>query len=72
MNVKLKRNKRLIGDIDIYARKGDKIDIYEVKCSYRLAKAKKQLEKAKKFLGLNDVTRYFYCGESDLLLKIKK
>jgi len=71
-NVKLKRNKKLIGEIDIYARKGARIDIYEVKCSYRIAKAKKQLKKVKKFLDIKDGEKYFYCGNSDLLLLIKE
>ena len=71
-NVKLKRDGRLIGEIDIYARKGARIDIYEVKCSYRIAKAKKQLKKAKNFLEIEDGKKYFYCGNSDLLLCIRE
>lgn len=71
-NVKLKKDGKLIGEIDIYARKGTKIDIYEVKCSYRIAKAKKQLKKVKKFLEIEEGKKYFYCGNSDLLLCIKE
>ena len=70
-NVPLKRNDRLIGEIDIYARKGTRIDIYEVKCSYRIAKAKKQLKKVKSYLELDDVHNYFYCGNSDLLIELE-
>ena len=70
-NVKLERNQRLIGEIDIYARKGTRVDIYEVKCSYRIAKAKKQLKKVKAYLKLKDVHNYFYCGNSDLLIKLE-
>ena len=72
INVPLKHNKKLIGEIDIYARKGTRIDIYEVKCSYRIAKAKKQLKKVKKFLEIEEGNNYFYCGNSDLLLRIKE
>ena len=71
-NVQLKKDGRLIGEIDIYARKGNRIDIYEVKCSYRIAKAKKQLKKVKKFLEIERGKKYFYCGNSDLLLCIKE
>jgi len=69
-NVKLKKDERLVGEIDIYARKGTRIDLYEVKCSYRIAKAKKQLKKAEKFLKIENGRKYFYCGNSDLLLCI--
>ncbi|MBU4502749.1 MAG: hypothetical protein KKA79_09195 [Nanoarchaeota archaeon] len=72
INVPLKRNKKLIGEIDVYARKGSRIDLYEVKCSYRIAKAKKQLKKVKKFLEIKEGSNYFYCGNSDLLLCIKE
>lgn len=71
-NVKLKGSKRLVGEIDVYARKGTKIDIYEVKCSYRIAKAKKQLKNAKKFLKLEEGGEYFYCGDSDTLMCIEE
>jgi len=71
-NVKLRRNDRLIGEVDIYARKGTKIDIYEVKCSYRVTKAKKQLKRVKEILDLTEGDWYFYCGNSDVLLQIKE
>ncbi|MDP2908972.1 MAG: hypothetical protein Q8N77_04165 [Nanoarchaeota archaeon] len=71
-NVKLKKDERLVGEIDIYARKGTRIDIYEVKCSYRITKAKKQLKRVKAFLELKDGNEYFYCGSSNLLLCLGK
>ena len=71
-NVVLKEDKKLVGEIDIYARKGFRIDIYEVKCSYRINKAKKQLKKVKKFLKIEKGKNYFYCGNSDLLMCIKE
>lgn len=67
--VPLMGEKRLIGEIDVYAVKGSEIDLYEVKCSYREKKARKQLTRAKKFLKLDDKCRtFFYCGESGLLV----
>ena len=42
-NIVLKKKKRSLGEIDILAKKGNSIDLYEVKCSYRITKAKKQV-----------------------------
>ena len=63
---------RRIAEIDILAVAGQYCDIYEVKCSYRLAKAKKQLGKIKKILSRDSFVRdsFFYCGESRKLIKI--
>ena len=57
------------GEIDVYARKGDRIDLYEVKCSHRITKAKKQLKRARKCLG-REGNSYFYCGSSGLLMLV--
>ena len=45
LHVKIESKKRSLGEIDIVAKKGNKIDLYEVKCSHRILKAKKQLNK---------------------------
>jgi hypothetical protein len=50
------------------ARKGSKIDIYEVKCSHRIIKAKKQLQRIRRFIKTTNA--YFYCGSSGLLMQI--
>ncbi|MDP2906359.1 MAG: hypothetical protein Q8O03_00300 [Nanoarchaeota archaeon] len=71
-NVKIKKDQRLIGEIDVYARKGTRIDIYEVKCSYRIVKAKKQIKKVRRLLEIEDGNGYFYCGSSDSLFCVKK
>lgn len=71
-NVKIKKDQRLIGEIDIYARKGTRIDIYEVKCSYRIVKAKKQIRKVRRLLEIEDGNGYFYCGNSDSLFCVKQ
>ncbi len=65
-----KRSKRrIIGEIDLVGVKKDGLDLYEVKCSYRIVKAKKQLRKAKRILTTTEalkqaINAYFYNGES--------
>ena len=63
------RTKRSIGEIDIVAKRGDKFDIYEVKCSYRIHKAKKQLKKFRKILNMEDKRgkNFFYCGITGII-----
>ena len=55
---------RKLAEIDLLAERDDgDCDAFEVKCSYRKVKAKKQLRKIKKLVP--EVKRtYFYCGES--------
>ncbi|MBI5398580.1 hypothetical protein HZB03_03895 [Candidatus Woesearchaeota archaeon] len=64
---------RCVAEIDILAMKGDFYDIYEVKCSHRIAKAKKQLRKIKKLLSTTSRIRqvFFFCGESKTLIQVK-
>ena len=69
-NVKIPGRKRNLGEIDLIGRKGDNIDLYEVKCSHRIVKAKKQLERAKRILQLGNSKSYFYCGSSGALTGI--
>ena len=70
VNVPIRHAKRSLGEIDILAKKGDRLDLYEVKCSYSILKAKKQLARMKKYLKLTDARSYFYCGNSKLLVTI--
>ena len=58
--------RRLVGEIDILAIKGSHYDVYEVKCSFRISKARRQLEKIKKHPSVSGSIRnmFFYCGES--------
>jgi len=70
LKVPLKRSKRSIGEIDIIAKKGSRLDLYEVKCSYRILKAKKQLSRIKRHLNLDNARSYFYCGSSKLLVTV--
>ena len=52
VNVPVKYSKRSVGEIDIMAKKGNMLDLYEVKCSYRILKAKKQLNRIKRYLNI--------------------
>jgi hypothetical protein len=69
-----KRNKkRLVAEIDILAFKEGKYDIYEVKCSYRFYKARRQLAKIRKLLHKESKminNSFFYCGESKTLMNM--
>lgn len=67
-NMHFQISRKSEAEMDIVARKGNRIDIYEVKCSYRLAKAKQQLKRAKRILKATNT--YFYCGSSKNLQNI--
>ena len=70
VNVPVKYEKRLLGEIDIIARKGNRFDFYEVKCSYRIVKAKKQLQRIRRYFRFHNGRNYFYCGNSKLLVTV--
>jgi len=70
VNVKVASRKRSLGEIDIVARKGSKIDLYEVKCSHRIVKAKKQLQRMRRLMNLDKSRTYFYCGSSGALVGV--
>jgi hypothetical protein len=60
------KKRRRIAEIDILAKKDCRYDAYEVKCSYRKTKARKQLRKIKKLMPQIRKT-FFFCGESGIL-----
>ena len=70
VNVKVAGKKRSLGEIDIVAKKGNKVDLYEVKCSHRILKAKKQLQRMKRLMNLDKSRGYFYCGSSGALTSV--
>ena len=70
VNVKVASKKRSLGEIDLVARKGRKIDLYEVKCSHRIVKARKQLTRMKRLMNLSQSGAYFYCGSSGMLVSV--
>lgn len=63
-NVCFSNSKRKIAEVDIIGKKGKTIDIYEVKCSYRISKAKKQLRRIKRILNEKRINLFFFCGQS--------
>ncbi|MBU0756668.1 MAG: hypothetical protein KKF44_01265 [Nanoarchaeota archaeon] len=68
LNVKIFKKNRCMAEIDILAKKGSSYDIFEVKCSYRITKARKQKKKFLKHAKLKIRNIYFYCGaNSDLI-----
>ena len=69
-NVKIPGRKRSLGEIDLIGKRGEAIDLYEVKCSHRIFKAKKQLERVKRILQLGNSKSYFYCGSSGALMSL--
>jgi hypothetical protein len=63
--VPLSNEKRSLGEIDLLAfNKRGYIDLYEVKCSRRIVKARKQLRRIKRLLRTKYANTYLYCGSS--------
>jgi hypothetical protein len=69
-HVLIKKKKRSLGEIDILARKGNKYDLFEVKCSYRITKARKQAKSLRKHFKKDIRNVYFYCGATSSLILI--
>jgi predicted RecB family endonuclease len=70
-NVVLSTKKCRKAEIDIIAYKDDEVHVFEVKCSYRFVKAKKQILRILRLLKPVKPTKaYFYCGSADRLERI--
>ncbi len=69
-NIKLKKKKRYVGEIDVLAKRGNTYDLFEVKCSYRITKARKQAKSLRKHFGKKIHNIYFYCGATASLILI--
>jgi len=67
-NIMIKKKKRSLGEIDLLAKKGDTFDLYEVKCSFRITKARKQARSLRKHFDLPINNIYFYCGATSSLV----
>ncbi len=67
----INRKHRVIAEIDVLAKKGESIDIYEVKCSHRPFKARQQLNRLKRIFRDSIHQSFFYCGTSGLLMEIE-
>lgn len=64
---------RMVAEIDIFIERKHSIQIIEVKCSFRLKKAKRQLQKIKKILAPQfekPIELYFYNGSSKELVSV--
>ncbi len=59
-------------EIDLIGYKDNHIDVYEVKCSFRICKARRQLRRIERLLSIpkNDISLLFYCGMADKLERI--
>lgn len=69
-HVNIDNSKRRIAEVDILAKRGDIIDVYEVKCSYKIVKARKQLKRIKRILNSQNINLFFFCGESSRLEEV--
>jgi len=60
------------GEMDIIAKNGNCIDIYEIKCNNNYEKAVKQLYRAKDCLeaGTLEVRLFYYEGRTNTLLRV--
>ena len=61
---------RMVGEIDLLGVHAGGVDVFEVKCSFRPVKARKQLQKISKLFNDKQVKTWFYCGEAAQLMKI--
>ena len=69
--ITLKAKKRMLAEVDVLARKGDHVDLYEVKCSPRITKAKRQLRKVSRYLTNQNIENcYLYCGSSHSIMTL--
>jgi hypothetical protein len=76
-HVSFDNTKRRMAEVDIIAKRGNIVDIYEVKCSYRITKARKQLKRIKrilnfekKILNAERINLFFFCGASSKLEEV--
>lgn len=69
---KRRQRRCTLAEIDLLAKKGNHYDVYEVKCSYRITKARPQLKKIQKNLPRHFKVKnyFFYCGATAQTIKI--
>jgi len=70
-HVQIGNKKRDVGEIDLMGVKGNQVDLYEVKCSFRITKARKQLTKLRKLFDYDNTSTFFYCGGAEKLVAIE-
>lgn len=67
------KRRRLVGEIDLVGIKDGAYDIFEVKCSHRIMKAKRQLEKIRNHMrGYAVKDMFFFCGASRALISVQE
>ena len=71
LHVPIRNSKRMLGEIDVVAVKQGQIDLYEVKCSHRIIKAKRQLRKLRKNLHMSINHMFFFCGSSGMIIDVE-
>ena len=59
-----------MGELDLVAKKGKTLDVYEVKCSYRIVKARKQVKKIKQYNKWKNANFFFYCAATGLIIEL--
>lgn len=69
-HVKLHSRRALRGEIDLIGYKDGRVDVYEVKCSYRIYKARRQLEHIRRILNIPDLHMFFYHGAANEIVPI--
>ncbi len=69
-NVPVTKGKRRVAEIDLLCCKEGFCDVFEVKCSFRITKAKLQVRKIKKHADLPVRYCFFHCGASGATIRI--
>ena len=69
-HVVLSGKRGMKAEIDLIGYKDGRVDVFEVKCSFRIVKARKQLRRIQRLLNLDGMTLLFYCGMADKLERI--
>jgi len=65
------KKNRLVGEIDLLGVKDGVCDVFEVKCSHRIAKARHQLRKIRENITDYPVGElFFFCGASRALISV--
>lgn len=64
--------RRIVTEIDILAFRDGICDVYEVKCSFRITKARKQLLKIQRLMSKTSRVgnAFFFCGQSGCLINV--
>jgi hypothetical protein len=71
LDYNISKDKRKLGQIDLAGVKGEKTDLYEVKCSFRKHKAFKQLVRARRLMASKG-SLYFYCGANGQIMEVEE